>query len=129
MQNNLTFEAYFIRNNKLGFCYLDNFMYAIIQTGGKQYKVSEGSVIDVEKLDHEVGKTVEISEVLMIGSEGNVQVGQPLIEGASVKAKVVEQYKGEKQIIFKKRRRHNYRRKKGHRQLLTSLKIESIKAN
>lgn len=104
-------------------------MYAIIQTGGKQYKVSEGSVIDVEKLDHEVGKTLELSEVLLLSSEGNVQVGKPLIEGASVKAKVVEQYKGEKQIIFKKRRRHNYRRKRGHRQLLTSLKIESIKAS
>lgn len=102
-------------------------MYAIIQTGGKQYKVSKGDIIKVEKLNSEVGGSVEFPEVLLCSVEGNVRVGQPLIKGASVEAKVIEQFKGEKQIIFKKRRRHNYRRKKGHRQLLTSLKIENIR--
>ena len=101
-------------------------MYAIIQTGGKQYKVSEGDIIEVEKLDINAGNVVEFSEVLFLSNGQAVRLGQPVIEGARVTAEVLEQYKGEKQIIFKKRRRHNYRRKKGHRQLLTSLKVKSI---
>lgn len=101
-------------------------MYAIIQTGGKQYKVSEGDIIEVEKLDINAGNVVEFSDVLFLSNGQAVRLGQPIIEGARVTAEVVDQYKGEKQIIFKKRRRHNYRRKKGHRQLLTSLKVKSI---
>lgn len=101
-------------------------MYAIIQTGGKQYKVSEGDIIEVEKLDVNAGNVVEFSDVMFLSDGQAVRLGQPIIEGARVTAEVLEQYKGEKQIIFKKRRRHNYRRKKGHRQLLTSLKVKSI---
>lgn len=101
-------------------------MYAIIQTGGKQYKVSEGDIIEVEKLDINAGNMIEFSDVLFLSNGQAVRLGQPIIEGARVTAEVLEQYKGEKEIIFKKRRRHNYRRKKGHRQLLTSLKVKSI---
>jgi large subunit ribosomal protein L21 len=101
-------------------------MYAVIKTGGKQYKVAKDDVIEVEKLDAAAGKTVELKDVLMLGEGGKVEIGQPLVKGASVKAEVVKQAKGEKVIVFKKRRRKNYRRKKGHRQNLTVLKITAI---
>jgi large subunit ribosomal protein L21 len=101
-------------------------MFAVIKTGGKQYKVAKDDVIEVEKLDAAAGKTVELKDVLMLGEGGKVEIGQPLIKGASVKAEVVKQARGEKVIVFKKRRRKNYRRKKGHRQDLTVLKITAI---
>ncbi len=99
-------------------------MFAIIRTGGKQYSVKSGDVIAVEKLDGKAGDKVEISDVLMAGGK----VGSPLLSGAKVLAEVVRQFRDEKVVIFKKRRRHNYRRKKGHRQSLTEIKITDIKA-
>jgi len=103
-------------------------MFAVIKTGGKQYKVATNDIILVEKLEAEEGASVSLDEVLMVGEGGNITVGSPIVKGASVTAKVVEQRKGDKVIIFKKNRRHNYRRKRGHRQFVTVLKIEGIKA-
>ena len=103
-------------------------MYAVIKTGGKQYKVAKDDVILVEKLEVEAGKEIALDHVLMIGDGANVTIGQPTVKGATVQATVVDQTKGDKVIIFKKNRRHNYRRKRGHRQKLTVLKITNIKA-
>ena len=104
-------------------------MYAVIKTGGKQYKVASGDVILVEKLDvGEAGASITLAEVLMIGDGANITVGAPTVAGASVAAEVVDQVKADKVIIFKKNRRHNYRRKRGHRQKLTALKITGINA-
>ncbi|WP_374367759.1 50S ribosomal protein L21 [Dongia sp.] len=103
-------------------------MFAVIKTGGKQYKVATNDIILVEKLEAEEGASVSLNEVLMLGEGGNITVGSPVVQGASVTAKVIEQRKGDKVIIFKKNRRHNYRRKRGHRQFVTVLKIEGIKA-
>ena len=100
-------------------------MYAVIKTGGKQYKVAKDDVILVEKLEAEAGSSVSL-EVLMLGDGANVTVGAPTVAGASVSAEVVDQVKADKVIIFKKNRRHNYRRKRGHRQKLTALKITGI---
>jgi len=102
-------------------------MFAVIRTGGKQYKVAKDDVISVEKLAAEPGATVELTEVLMIGEGAEVSNGAPLLDGASVSATVLEQTRGAKVIVFKKKRRHNYRRKKGHRQHLTVLRITDIK--
>ena len=101
-------------------------MYAVIRSGGKQYKVSKDDVISVEKLIGEAGDKVNLNEVLMIGGEGDPIVGHPIIKGAVVNAEVVEQTRAEKIIVFKKKRRHNYRRKNGHQQHLTMLKIVDI---
>jgi large subunit ribosomal protein L21 len=102
-------------------------MYAVVRTGGKQYRVTPGEVIKVERLDGEVGATVALDQVLMIGGDGaQVRVGTPMIDGAKVAAEVLEQAKAPKVIVFKKRRRKNYRRKRGHRQLLTVLRIQDI---
>jgi large subunit ribosomal protein L21 len=102
-------------------------MFAVIRTGGKQYRVAKDDVISVEKLVAEPGATVELSEVLMIGEGAEVAAGTPLLAGASVSATVVEQTRGPKIIVFKKKRRHNYRRKKGHRQQQTVLRIAEIR--
>ena len=101
-------------------------MYAVLKTGGKQYKVSEGDQIEVEKLEVNVGDTITLDQVLMVAGEGEAQVGSPLLDGASVTAEVMSQTKGPKIIVFKKKRRKNYRRKNGHRQPLTQLKITGI---
>ncbi len=101
-------------------------MYAVIRTGGKQYKVAANDVITVEKLPADAGSVVQFSEVLMVGDAAKHTVGAPLVSGAVVTATVLEQVKGEKVIIFKKRRRHNSRRKTGHRQLGTVLRIGGI---
>jgi len=101
-------------------------MFAVLKTGGKQYKVSEGDVIQVEKLEAKVGDSITLDQVLMIGEDENVQVGSPLLEGAAVTGEVTDQFKGEKLIIFKKKRRKKYRNKNGHRQQLTRLKITGI---
>ena len=103
-------------------------MYAVIKTGGKQYKVASGDVILVEKIEGEAGAAITLAEVLMIGDGANITVGAPTVKGASVAAEVVGQEKADKVIIFKKNRRHNYRRKNGHRQKLTALKITGINA-
>ena len=97
-------------------------MYAVIKTGGKQYKVTPGYVVKVEKIAGEEGKEVIFNEVLALGET----VGTPLVAGASVKATVLKQAKDAKVIIFKKKRRHNYRRKNGHRQQITLVKITDV---
>jgi large subunit ribosomal protein L21 len=102
--------------------------YAIIQTGGKQYRVSEGDVLSVEKLHAEAGKETTFSDVLLVVNGDKVNLGAPLISGASVKAEVVEQYKDDKVIAFKFRRRKGYHRTVGHRRQLTKLKITKISA-
>lgn len=101
-------------------------MFAVIKTGGKQYKVAKNDVILVEKLEVEVGQDVTFSEILMVGEDSNLRVGAPLVQGASVSAKVLDQAQADKVLIFKKNRRHNYRRKRGHRQLQTVLRITDI---
>ncbi|MFI0348397.1 MAG: 50S ribosomal protein L21 [Chthoniobacterales bacterium] len=103
--------------------------YAIIQTGGKQYRVSEGDFLDVEKLDIEAGQSTIFSDVLMIVDGESVTLGAPLIGNASVQAEVVEQWKDEKVIAFKFRRRKGYHRTVGHRRQLTKVKISSIATN
>ncbi len=102
-------------------------MYAVIRTGGKQYRVAENDVLFVEKLDAEVGATVELGEVLMIGGD-EPKIGRPLVEGAKVEATVLDQTRGPKIVIFKKKRRKNYRRKRGHRQHQTVLRVTRIVA-
>ena len=101
-------------------------MYAVIKSGGKQYKVAKDDVITVEKLPFEKGKKVNITEVLLISEKGKPIVGNPLVKGASVDAEVVDQIRGKKITVFKKKRRKNYRRKIGHKQNLTSIKITEI---
>ena len=101
-------------------------MFAVIKTGGKQYKVAPEDVITVEKLKAEAGETVELRDVLMVGGDGAPQVGTPLVDGATVAAEVVEQTRGGKIIVFKKKRRKNYRRTHGHRQDHTVLRITEI---
>nr|WP_319391571.1 50S ribosomal protein L21 [uncultured Cohaesibacter sp.] len=101
-------------------------MFAVIKTGGKQYTVSPEDVIKVEKLEGEAGETVVFDSVLLVGGEGDAQVGAPLVEGASVAAEIVDQGRGRKIIIFKKRRRQNSRRRNGHRQYFTTVKISEI---
>jgi len=102
-------------------------MYAVIKTGGKQYKVAEGEFLKVEKLEGEVGDSVEFGEVLMVGGENTV-VGAPLVAGASVTAKIAVQGKGKKVLVFKSKKRKDSRKLRGHRQHLTVLKIEKISA-
>ncbi|MBI1386141.1 MAG: 50S ribosomal protein L21 [Rhizobiales bacterium] len=101
-------------------------MFAVIKTGGKQYHVASDDVITIEKLSGEVGERVTFGEVLMLAGEGEPRIGSPLIAGASVAGEVVEQGRAKKVIVFKKRRRQNYRRKKGHRQLQTTVRITEI---
>ena len=102
-------------------------MFAIVKTGGKQYTVAENDVIVVEKLAGEAGSEIKLEDVLLVGAEGKTTVGTPLVKGAAVTAEIIEQGKGDKVIIFKKKRRQNYRRTKGHRQEQTVLRIKSIK--
>ncbi|MDR3259626.1 MAG: 50S ribosomal protein L21 [Fusobacteriaceae bacterium] len=103
-------------------------MYAVIKTGGKQYKVAEGDVLKVEKLNAEVESTVELTDVLMIGGDGTLKIGTPKIDGASVSAEILSQGKGPKVINFKYKPKKATRRKKGHRQFYTEIKIVAIKA-
>ena len=101
-------------------------MYAVIKTGGKQYRVRPGDVLVVEKLDGEPGAKVAFDQVLMIGEGDNVNVGRPMVAGAAVKATVLAQGRGEKVKIFKMRRRKHYQKHQGHRQSYTELRIDSI---
>lgn len=103
-------------------------MFAVIRTGGKQYRVAEGEFIDVEKLPVEEGGTVEFDNVLFLSNGDNAQVGMPLVGGAKVVGKVLRQGKAKKVIVFKFRKRKNYRRKNGHRQPFTRVQIQSIQA-
>jgi len=101
-------------------------MFAVIRTGGKQYKVAPNDVIKVERLPGAAGEVIELAEVLMLGDGDKVTVGAPLVGGACVGASVIAQGQGDKVLVFKKKRRHNYRRKNGHRQNLTILRITEI---
>jgi large subunit ribosomal protein L21 len=103
-------------------------MFAVIRTGGKQYKVAPNDVIAVERLDGDPGAQIELGEVLMVGDGAEVATGTPLIQGASVAAELIEHRRADKIIVFKKKRRHNYRRKNGHRQHQTILRITEIRA-
>ena len=101
-------------------------MFAVIKSGGKQYKVAKDDIIRVEKLDAEEGANVALDQVLMVGDDKGQTVGAPLVDGASVSATVLEQMRDRKIIVFKKKRRQNYRRRNGHRQHLTVLRIDEI---
>jgi large subunit ribosomal protein L21 len=103
-------------------------MFAIVRTGGKQYRVAVGDQLAVERLEGDVGAEVSLAEVLAIGGNGTAHVGTPTVAGAAVRAKILQQPRCTKVIVFKKKRRKNYRRKRGHRQELTLLKIEEIQA-
>ncbi len=103
-------------------------MFAVIKTGGKQYKVAEGDTLQVEKLVGEAGAKVELAEVLMLCDNGKTTVGAPFVKGAKVAAEIVAQERSSKLIVFKKKRRQNYRRRNNHRQEYTVLKITGIKA-
>lgn len=103
-------------------------MFAVIKTGGKQYKVAEQDVITVERLEGEAGAVISFDQVLMVGEGESFTVGAPVVAGAVVSAEIVGQARGPKLIVFKKRRRQNSRRKNGHRQDLTVLKITGITA-
>ena len=101
-------------------------MYAIIETGGKQYRVQEGDVVTIEKLNAEAGQKVEFDKVLVLAEEGDLKVGAPYVEGAVVSGEVVENGTGKKVIIFKYKAKKDYRKKQGHRQPYTMVKIESL---
>lgn len=103
-------------------------MYAVVETGGKQYRVTVGQTIEVEKLPFAVGEKVELDKVLLVADGDEVKVGQPIVKGAKVLATVVEHGKGKKIIVFKYKPKERYRRKKGHRQAYTRLRIEKIVA-
>jgi large subunit ribosomal protein L21 len=101
-------------------------MYAIIQTGGKQYKVTEGSVLKIEKLNVEPGDRLTLDQVLMVSDDNEVRVGNPLVANAQVIATVLEQGRDKKVVVYKFKKRKNYRRKQGHRQPYTKIKVEKI---
>ncbi len=101
-------------------------MYAIIRSGGKQYRAEVGATIDVDRLPQDVGESIDLSDVLLVADEDDTKIGQPLVEGARVSATVVEQFRGKKIIVYKYRQRTNYRRKQGHRQYYTRLRIDDI---
>ena len=103
-------------------------MYAVVKTGGKQYRVAKNDVLTVEKLDGEAGAVVELEEVMAMNDGNGLTIGTPMIDGARVAATVLEQKKGDKVIIFKKKRRKNYRRTRGHRQQLKVIRISDILA-
>lgn len=103
-------------------------MYAIIETGGKQYRVSEGDVLDVEKLNVEEGQEVVFDKVLTVVNDGEVRIGKPTLDGAKVTAKVAKHGKGEKIFVFKYKAKANYRKRQGHRQPYTQVEIKSIEA-
>ena len=114
------------RDNSVGEAFGVPFMYAVIKTGGKQYKVAPGEKLKVEQIPADVGAQVVIDQVLMVGDGDAVRVGQPVVAGASVTATVVAHGRGEKVTIFKMRRRKHYQKHQGHRQNYTELKIDSI---
>ncbi len=101
-------------------------MFAVIKTGGKQYSVTAGDIITVMALDGTPGDIITFSEVLMLAGEGNARIGAPIVQGASVKGEIAEQTRSPKTIAFKKRRRQNSKRKRGHRQDLTRVKITAV---
>lgn len=100
--------------------------YAVIETGGKQYRVEQGTVLSIERLNLNEGETVQFDQVLAVSDGTELKIGNPVVEGAGVCGSVVENYRGDKLVSFKKKRRKGYRRKIGHRQDLTKVKIDSI---
>lgn len=108
--------------------YLEVIMYAIIRTGGKQYQVEAGKRLRVEKLDGNIGDSIVIDDVLMVSDGENIKIGQPVVDGAQVNAKIVEQDRAKKVLVFKKKKRKGYQVQKGHRQSFTGLEIQDIKA-
>lgn len=105
---------------------MSSFNQAIVRTGGKQYRVEPGAVLRVEKLEGEVGGSIELPEVLLLGSGADVRVGKPLVDGAKVTGTITAHGRGAKVVVYKFRRRKNYRRKNGHRQAYTEIKIDAI---
>jgi large subunit ribosomal protein L21 len=103
-------------------------MYAIVNTGGKQYKIEQGDVLRVEKIPGEIGSSVFFDKVLMFSDGENVSIGRPVLDNIAVKGHIIEQDKAKKIIVFKYKRRKRYRRKQGHRQQYTAIKIDSIEA-
>lgn len=101
-------------------------MYAVVRSGGKQYRVSQGGSVRVEKLAGDVGTAITLDDVLMVGEEGNVKIGTPNVDGASVSGTIVAQGRGQKIMVFKMKRRKGYRRKAGHRQDYTEIRVDSI---
>ncbi len=101
-------------------------MYAVIATGGKQYKVSTGEILRIEKIPGEIGDTVALDRVLMVAEGDDVTIGSPVVDNAVVNASIVEQAKAKKILVFKYKRRKRYRRKQGHRQPFTAIKIDNI---
>jgi large subunit ribosomal protein L21 len=112
----------------LGFVFIeeDTTMYAVIRSGGKQYRVAPGQTIRLEKVAGNVGSKVELGDVLLVENEGNIQVGSPLVANAKIQATVVEHDRAKKILVFKKKRKKQYRRTQGHRQDYTSVRIDSI---
>ena len=104
-------------------------MYAVVSSGGKQYKVQEGEILRVEKIAGDIGAPVSFDKVLMFSDGENVNIGQPVLENISVKGHIVEQDKAKKIVVFKYKKRKRYRRKQGHRQQYTAIKIDSIESN
>jgi len=104
-------------------------MYAIVKAGGKQHRVEKGDLIRVEKVTGDVGSSVTLDEVLMVGADGSTTVGTPQVAGASVETEIVRQFRDKKILVFKKKRRKNYRRLKGHRQHYTHLRVKDIKVS
>lgn len=103
-------------------------MHAVVRTGGKQYRVAPGDIFEVEKLDGSVGDTISLTDVLLVSDGENVQIGQPTVEGATVTAKITGQHRGEKILVFRYRPKKRIRVRRGHRQYLTRLQIQSIDA-
>jgi large subunit ribosomal protein L21 len=101
-------------------------MYAVIATGGKQYRVQEGDVLDIERIDVEAGAIIEFPEVLSVGNGSDIECGTPVLESASVEAEVIDHFRGKKLVVFKMKRRKGYRKKHGHRQELTKIQITKI---
>ncbi len=100
--------------------------YAVIRTGGKQYRVAPGDVLRIERLAGEVGAPVEFTEILLAAGDGAVRVGTPLVEGACVRGQILAQGRARKILVFKKKRRKNYRRRRGHRQSITTVRVTEI---
>lgn len=103
-------------------------MYAVVKTGGKQYRMAAGDIVEVERLDGAIGETITLGEVLLVADGDDVKVGQPLVEGAAVTAKITGQYRGKKIQVFRYRPKKRIRVRRGHRQYVTRLAIESIQA-
>ena len=103
-------------------------MYAVVKTGGKQYKVSEGVFFKVEKVPGEIGSEVVFDNILLVSRDGDLRLGRPFVDGARVRGTIVEQDRGKKIIVFKMKRRKGYRKKQGHRQYYTGVKVQSIEA-